>query len=292
MRALVRLPLLALVAGCGFLRDPVALDEMSPQFGVFSVLQGGSDTASVLVVRFPTTTDDGRGWDGVAGATVRLVTGTDTIALVEEPAASDACIALRTPVEVGGCYRGVVAGGVTTGATYHLVADVPGFGRINGTATIPGAPTILSPVAGTRLRLGQQYGDRPTMHLGIEAPPGVARIEALLVPNDPARECEAYLTSALGGWRLAMDPEDARDVTVGYFAYCRSQSGGQPTGELPVILRASTFDAGYARFAENVFDDSPQALRQEAARVGIDRGLGYFIGSGVAEVELVLEPYE
>ena len=294
MRAIRYVPLLVFVAACQWTRDPVAIEGAQTQFGVFSVLRAGSDSASVLVARFiPDPSPLHPGWEGVGGATVRLVAGADTIALVEQPSESRACasgIGGPLPTIASGCYRALIPGGIVAGASYELLADVPDFGRITGRTTIPFAPSVITPEEGAVLPADRVNDQWPTVRLRIATPPGTGRLEAQLLPRDPNRTCEAYFLAGTAGilGLLVLDPEEAESIDVRFGARCYTTSGTVPIGELPAVIRAVAYDSAYARFAELALDRGDQALLSKYARAGIDRGVGYFAGAAVTERRVVI----
>jgi hypothetical protein len=290
MRAILCAASLCLATACGFTREPTAIENLEPQFGVFSLVRAGSDTVSVLVVRFPASGEV----QGVPGATVRFIASGDTVVLTEEPTSSTACVGDSfdgTPRNIGGCYRAAVVGQVQVGAVYGLVADVPGFGRVVGSTRIPAPPVVAEPTEGSRFAASFRNGSWPTMPVRVEAPVGTARIEVTLIPNDSMRRCEAYFIDYSGGafGIMAVDPEAGETLAARFLANCFTpNSGPQPLGELPALFRATTFDSTYARFAEIAFDRQSGSMLLRNARAGIDRGVGYFAGAATAEVRIIL----
>ena len=294
MRAIRYMPLLALLGACQWTRDPVAIEGAQTQFGVFSVLTAGSDSASVVVARFiPDPGPLHPGWEGVGGATVRLVAGTDTITLIEQPSESRTCASGfggQQPALASGCYRAMIPGGIVAGASYGLIADVPAFGRIIGGTTIPFPPSIIAPEEGAVLSADRPNNEWPTVRLSIEMTPGTGRLEARLMPRDPNRTCEAYFLAGAAGIQglLVLDPAEAQGIDIRYTARCYTTSGPVPIGELPAVIRAVAYDTAYARFAEVALDEGDQALLSPYARAGIDRGVGYFAGAAATERRVVI----
>ena len=288
------LALMTLLSACEFMRDPVAIEGSETQFGVFGILTAGTDTASVMILRFtPEPTRSDPGWEGVGGATVRLIAGSDTIPLVEQPSGSRACargVAGDRPPGASGCYRAAVPGGINSDAIFRLVADVPGFGRVTGSATIPRAPVILAPAEGAALPVDIVGNQWPVVRLRIDVPPGTQRLEATLTSRDPARTCEVHFLTGIGSvyGLLLLQPREADSVVAPFRARCYTSSGPEHLGELPAAIRVTAFDSTYARFARDVFDDASQTLLSPHTRAGIDRGVGYFAGAAASERRVVL----
>lgn len=290
MRAILRAASLCVIAGCGFVRPPTEIENLEPQFGVFSLVRAGSDTISVLVARFPATGQV----EGVSGATVKFIAASDTLVLIEQPASDTTCARNSfdgNALSIAGCYRAALPSRVQIGATYGLVADVPGFGRIVGSTRVPTPPTITSPAEGARIAAAHSNGQFPAIPLRVEAPADAERLEATLTARDPNRRCEAFFIRYFGGafGVLVLNADESETIEAQFLANCFTQSGPpQPLGELPAVVRATTFDSAYARFAEVAFDRSSGSILQRHARAGIDRGVGYFAGSATAEVRIVL----
>ena len=283
----------ALLTGCEFTRDPVAIEASETQYGVFAMLRAGVDSTTVLVARFlPSPSPNGLGWEGVSGANVRLVAGADTIALTELPFTAASCaVAIGGPAaSPAGCYQGSIPGGIQSGSTYGLVVDIPDFGRIIGSTTVPAPPVIVSPVEGAVLPVDFVDNNWPSVLLRIDAPAGTERIEVTLAPNEPGRTCEAHFLEGTGGVQglVVLDEQDADGIVVRYRANCQAGAMREPVGELDALIRAVTVDPVYARFAETVLDEFPSGLLQQHTRAGIDRGVGFFAGSAAADRRVVL----
>ena len=284
-----------LLAGCGFIRDPIAIDASETEHGVFGVLYAGSDTATILVAEFPPTPPPGDfGWKGVSGATVRLVAGQDTIALSELSASAPPCVTLAGfGANVGrteGCYRAILPATIQPGSTYGLVVDIPQVGRISGITTVPQVPVIDAPTEGTTFTAEFTNDEWPSMLLRISPGALTERLEAMLIESDPNRVCEAHFLegTAFVQGLMRIDPEDADSVPALFRAACHTSTGRAPLGQLPVTIRVVAFDANYEHFARVLIDEHSDAVLRRHTRSGIDRGVGYFAGAAVAERRIVL----
>lgn len=286
MRALLRLLGLVPLAACGgLLRDPVGIPGMETQYGVHSLLVAGADSASVLVVRYPPAPAPSEpDWEEVTDATIRLVAGADTLDLA---LGAPGCTRTFNGTPMARCYRAGVPGGIVAGRTYGLLVDIPGFGRITGTTRIPTPPVIVSPSEGTRIEATFTNNQWPTMPIRLDVAADARRVEVALLEQDPQRECQVHFLSARG--ILILDADEAAQLSPSRFtAICYTQSGPQPLGELPVVLRAVSYDAEYARYAEIAFDAASGSILKTHARAGIDRGVGYFAGAAAAVVNVVM----
>ena len=295
MRALTRIVFAWLLCACSFTRDPVSIEGSETQFGVFSLLVSGADSASVLVVRFPPAPSVLHpGWEGVGGATVAIVAGADTIPLTELPPDDRGCasgMAGDRPPGSSGCYRGLVPGGIRAGSSYALLADVPGFGRVNGLARVPFPPEVLAPAEGERLSADAVNGAWPRVLIRLQPGAGTQRIEATLTtPQDPTRTCEAGFQGGERGAQglIVLDLREADSVSVPFSAACFTSTGRAPVGEMPGVLRFLAVDSAFVRYAEAALENDNEALLSSHTRAGIDRGIGFFAGAAVAERRVVL----
>lgn len=284
MRALLSLLLLIPLATCGgFLRDAVGIEGMEMQYGVHSMLVAGADSASVLVLRYPPAPPPFQvGWEEVTDASVRLVVGADTIAL----ALGASCAStFYSNAHVARCYRAAVPGGIAPGASYGLLVDIPGFGRITGATRIPEPPVIVSPAEGARIDATYANGVWPTLPLRVDLAADARRVTIALSEQDP-RECQVNF---IPGGVLVLDASASGKLTTEQFgAGCFAPGGPQPLGELPVAIRAASYDAEYAKYAAIAFDRPSDSILETHARAGIDRGVGYFAGAAVAVVNVVV----
>ena len=295
MRALTRIILMSLFCACSFSRDPVAIEGSETQFGVFSLLMAGSDSASVLVVRFPPAPSlQHPGWEGVGGATVSIVDGADTIPLAELQQDSRSCasgMAGDRPPGSSGCYGARIPGGVRAGGAYALIADVPGFGRVNGFARVPFPPVVLAPFEGERISANAVNGTWPRVLIQLQPGAGTQRIEATLTtPRDSTRTCEASFVGGSVGVQglIVLELDEAEGVAVRFSASCFTSTGREPIGEIPGVLRFVAVDSVYVRYAKAALENDNEALLAPYTRAGIDRGIGFFAGAAATERRVVL----
>lgn len=201
---LPRLAILSLVgvglslAGCFRDPDPIGLGSTG-DLSVHAVLEAGADTAVVLVTRV--VTRDGPlgaissiGYEGVDGARIRLLTGSDTTWMDQD--STHACVTRSTGIggATDGCYRGVLPTPVRPGGRYRLEVELLDGQQATGETVIPSPVVLQEPDGGTRVivrcpnavdcsavRPGDQGDALATIPLAWERPEGVPGAEVTLV---------------------------------------------------------------------------------------------------------------
>ncbi|HEX2167679.1 MAG TPA: hypothetical protein VHG09_10650 [Longimicrobiales bacterium] len=257
-------------------RDPLDITLTEDQAAVMSVLSAGDSIARVLLTIIPGTYDPLNpsaelNWIPIGDAHVRLVAGADTITLSSQRgAASNACLtdpAYETsPARwlLPGCYVGMVPGGIRPGASYGLVADLPGRGRIEGRTTVPAEPVILQPAAGAAIDTWTSGGPQsePTKVQWS----GVAEDRMLeLRVRSGDEECRVSLTPGFVHWVPITNSNSAEIIVQMGCPSERTEAAGD------IILTA--FDSTYSRYLPVIGDHHQQS---EAAAGFTGPAIGVF----------------
>jgi hypothetical protein len=294
LRTIVAGAALAACAGCGLERPATPWEPMDEEISVHSVLLAGTDTASVLLtrVRWSYQTWDEPYSTPLAGATVRLITGRDTLRLLPQSGEGDRCTApsLSPWQRLGdmraGCYLAAVPGGVRAGGRYELVIDLPDGGAIRGSAVVPEVPVILAPEGGTVFKV--RWGFEP----GGSASPVVVRwagverdqnIELAIAPV--RRECSAGLQQASENsglhWLTVLGVDSV--AIEARFVDCRKE---QAPPSLDAHLYLTAFDTTYTRYAKEMRRGGSASRTKAAA--GVSGAIGVFAGAAAATVPITL----
>jgi hypothetical protein len=265
----------AAVQACELIREPLAITSTQDQPAVMSILSAGDSIARVLLTIVPASSDlfnplEAPNWIPIADAHVRIVAGVDTITLMAQPgAAANACLAgsVHETSPAGallpGCYVGAVPGGIQSGVTYGLLADLPGRGRIEGSTTVPAAAVILEPAAGAAIDTwtsGESWSDPASVQWS-----GVAEGSLLdLRVRSAEEECFVSLTP----WYVQPPITNSRSAEIVVQMAC-------PSGytDVPGDIILTAFDSTYSRYRAAVSDNHP---RSEASAGFTGPAIGVF----------------
>lgn len=316
-RLLVLAGALAGVAGCDFVRDPLALEPTGVRVHVHSLVVTGTEWISVLLTRpFGDATVSPSEIARVSGATVRVDDGEWTYDLEEAAVDAPPCFAERIshsythrkppPGQAGeGCYSVRVPGGVRPGVRYTLDVELPDGGTATGVTTAPPALTLEAPESGLRRRLG---GDDPdTGYVEVAVPtrwrggPSSGLTEVAVVGGTVFRDGEpledAWCNSSYG---TADDPfaqpirsDTATSVVIRVATVvCDAPwaTGGpiQDWDSVHTRVRVVAYDSAYARYDELVLGTGSvtgaigYAVAAPVASVGLDGAVGVFAGAAAA----------
>lgn len=242
------------LVSCDLIREPLAVTLTDDRPFVGSVLLAGDSTARVLLSIVPAMGDRFNPfaepfWIPIGDARVRLIAGSDTIPLVTQAgAATNPCIA--GPVHetspagalLPGCYVGAVRGGIQSGATYRLIADVPGHGRIEGETTVPAAPSIRQPAAGADFAASAADA-APPPRVTVEWSSVEAGIVELNVSSLDER-CTIFITTGVFGYTIQPVIRDGTSAEIMVRMHC---SAAVEDG-VPGYISLTAFDSTYARY--------------------------------------------
>jgi hypothetical protein len=246
------------VQACDLIREPLAVTLTEDQATVMSVLTAGDSIARVLLMIVPAASDPFNpfgepNWVPIADADVRLVAGADTIRLTARPdAAANACLA--GPVHeaspagalLRGCYVGAVPGGIQSGATYVLIADLPGHGRLEGRTTVPTALDMLQPSAGAEIETST-HGTPLTPAL-VQWTGASGTVELRVSSRDDA--CTVYLVSAPGFLQLWLTVTDATSAEISVHLGCTT-GAVETSGDIILTAFDDTYAGYVSRLGEN-----------------------------------------
>lgn len=281
-----------LLVGCEFARAPTALDIPESSIGAYGVLRAGSDTVSVLLVRFRTDLKYlERGFDPISGADVRVISGNDTLRLAEAPAGFSRCYTteLDSP-NVGasagpGCYAATLPGGVQSGREYRLLARLPDGIMVEGVAAVPAAPGILAPQADARVPASEgEY----TVRLVYTTPPGTGRVEVAVLSLDNACTIRFEDPTVRAGGGLQIGAAESNSVVVRINRVSCSERGRPVARDaVPARLVLTAYDTAYARYAAETLDRG--SVLGSRASVGLTGALGLFAGAASSERRITFE---
>lgn len=298
----------AAAAACDLTREaPLVVEE--DRISVFSVLEAGADTLSVLVVRAPVdAVPGGTGFFSVSGAEVRIVTPTGRrVDLVEGPRLAD-CFVPHDGIEHrgrgSGCYRGVAPGRVRSGGSYALRVVLPAGGAVRGEARVPETPEITTPPTDARVTIdtavAADTAGRFDVRLG--APPASPRLELfarslredcllrLRIPREfaPRGRLAFVAPNTLvfrGGGRTTLG------VTVDRTVCTTESNDAAAFDSLPVGVALTAYDSGYTRYVERVLNSS-DPIPNGHGSVGLTGAFGLFAGAASVHRRVVLVPEE
>ena len=242
------------LAACEFTRSPTAIMLTEDRVMLQSVLLAGDTTARALLRLIPADFDPFDPfampeWIPIEDATVRLVIAGDTIPMTPRlDASANPC--LTGPVYdtapagalLPGCYIGSVPGGLMSGASYDLIIDLPGHGRVEGRTTIPDAPVITAPEAGSQIPATTPFRPAPAFTVAWTGAP--AHLNADLRLASRSERCTAHIEEAgfIGVDWLAVTGRTS--VELGALLQCTEFSQSEVPGD--IVL--TTFDSVYTRF--------------------------------------------
>ena len=295
-RALVLLAAL-LLPGCDG-HPPTGMD-VEASISVHAVLRAGSDTASVLLLRYEPGQEEP--FRRLSGAGVRIASFRGTLHLQEAQQGFADCTRSRNPyIPPGaiqtGCYAASVTGGIRAREPYELHVALPSGDSVLGSAVIPAAPVLLAPGSGTRLVVRTDGQGLPEPGMGVfrvrwTAPPEAARIEVGVEPR--AVYHQGYpltgVTCVLEGGSSPRDPAPSDSAVYSVSAsYCRRGETPVPWDSVVARLVVTVYDSIYARYAREVL--STESVRRGRASAGLQGAVGVFAGAASAERRLVLLP--
>jgi len=293
---LAALPLLPLAAGCGLLRDPTAIDHDLDALNVHSLLVAGADTVAVLVTTVDVSSAATEAQlTPVPGAAVTISDGAETVTLGAQPDGPDRCIAFRSYLRSpgidlrAGCYTAVFPGGIRSGSTYDLTIEAPDGRTVTGTATVPGTPRIVEPVAGAELPARSPFGDftappPPSFEVRWADAPADRWTALAVEPTDPSCDVLFLAGPQLIGYVMI-------EVTGLSAQAARAHAGSCQEGRrdrVDATLVVATFDSVYTRYARDFFDRDTAPLRRASA--GLTGAFGVFAGAARASVDVVFLP--
>lgn len=301
--------LLAVVAGCSFLRDPLPVDAMGEQPSVHALLLTGSDTVKLLLQQVgPSHSPHGDPVTArpIPGADVRLLVAGQTVRLLEAPA--DFSCTRRTstvpPPEAGlGCYGAVLPDGVRPGARYSLRISLPGGGTIEGETTTLPALQLDSPSAGARIgvRVRESVGsreDRTALRLRLRGAEGSASAAVDILPHTvySGGAARAEYTCYLALFRTELFPRNA-DGTVEaplYGIRCvRTESQLHDpqfrADSVRATLRVVAYDSASTRYIQAQARGSDAVAARDVTQ-GVTGAIGLFAAAARGDQEVVLIP--
>ena len=242
---------------CDLIREPLAITLTEDRPLVRSVLLAGDSTARVLLSIVPAMGDPFNpfgepNWIPIGDADVRLIAGEDTIRLASQAGApTNPCLA--GPVQQGspaaallaGCYTGAVSGGIQSGTTYRLMADLPGHGRIEGQTLVPMPLAVLQPVSGGDVVVWTRDPAPPppfTVEWSVE---GAAATVELDVRSLDER-CQAFITTGTVGQVREVRVSEASSADLLVRMYCESAM----EHDIPGYVMLTAFDSAFARYQD------------------------------------------
>ena len=296
--------LAALLGAASCEPDAAPLDPQKYGAAVHAMLHAGSDTASVLLMRYPPLDERRPALEGrITGAQVRIVHGTQMATLAEAPAGFPDCVREeihrffhQLTAAQPGCYAARLPGPIRPGARYELEAELPGGARVRGATVVPELPEILSPSNRARFVVrdsGQSSSTGRPVVLSVPVewqPAGGGVYDVNLVIDRGFR----------GGTRLAGSgciPEAHLGLTRGVRGrsteirlwdidcYEGSQNVAWDSAHARVLVTA--FDTAYARY---LADTAPgrESVRWNRATAGVQGALGAFAAAATAAREITL----
>lgn len=297
------LAVLAVLGGCDFLREPTFLEFVEERVAVHSLLVAGDDTAAVLITR----TEPGgagalfyRDTEPVIGATVQLVEGADTLDLGPVGVGPGACLSdprfggpPQEDLEAG-CYAASVPGGVRAGHVYELLVTLPGGAAVHGSTTVPEAPVLRLPAAGTEMEASSESSRlHPDLATSVAWTTHRADRRLELTLGMPGPGCQAMLRQEDEDFGLPALDMTGRDSTVVWVYRVECFPSPVPdTADTPdeVIrldarLTLTAFDSAYTRYAR---ENLRESTRIGDAAVGITGAIGVFGGAASATVPVVV----
>lgn len=287
LKKVLPVALAASLGACELVRAPTPLEFTDGHVQVHSILLAGSDTARVLVTRtVPSAGVLQSKLEPLAGATVRLASGPDTLTLSGGASECTAGEPHRDATHLrAGCYAAAVPGGVRAGGRYALFVDPPGGGEIRGEAVVPADLVLRSPAAGAEVTAGAgggpgSSGDPVVVRWG-SVPPD-RRVELTIAPGDSACVVVPGAETGFGSRTLAVTGRDSAVVRIAR-AWCGNNFGPQ---RIEAELVMTAFDSAYTAYARRVLE--ARAVPIDRAAVGITGAIGVFAGAAVERRPVVV----
>lgn len=281
---------------CDFTREaPLAVEE--ERTAVYSVLEAGSDSASVFIVHAPVDTEPGETpFRPVSGAEVRVITPSGETLHLVEVAEVTGCFTPRDGAddEPGdtGCYRTRVPGGVRPGGRYVLEVRLPDGRPVEGEVRVPRSLDLLAPAPDARIGVHPGFDAAGEFEVRLEAPLAVARLELLV--QSLREDCRVDLreTGPVIGGTMILAPDRSRVNVPLDDAICED-ADGEPVGfdSLPSRLTVVGYDSAYTLYAERVLE-SEGAVPADEVSIGLTGAFGLFGSAAADERRIVLEPME
>lgn len=280
-RAAGAVALAASAGACEFLHPPTVVNGDPAQLQVHAVLGAGSDSVAVFVSRVGT----GRFSTPVTDARVQVAGSAGAAVLAQSPTVRAPCVRHFVRSEEGeepsgGCYVGLLPGGVRAGAEYTLEVDLPSGERVRGRTVVPHPPVLQTPGEGLRLTVADDNGyfTSEPIHLSWSAEEPVSLRAWAVRVWAPAADtrCAGITLNPPGG--VFEDPTNETEADSSSRVLSIFSCGSGPTYEpvrpdsLEVVLAATTVDSAYRAYARNVRDGIP--VRDASA--GLQGAYGVF----------------
>jgi hypothetical protein len=294
------------LAGCLRDADPIGID--ANVVAVHAVLGAGSESANVLITRPDIDLLNPPDYRPVTGAEVRLVAGTDTTWLIEDP--DRACVGspFGDARSGAGCYSGDLTFPIAERATYHLEIELADGGRITGSTRVPAAPALARPAAGSRIPLacnsaescfGQDIAGPPFVmpvarfQVTWQASDEVQRFHVLVSPSRVVLNGDSHAGQVcLLGSRFAYPHFSTTADSIDW--RIENISCGEPLvparfDSLVADVVVTALDPGYARYLEAIAQGS--SVRATSVSEGLDGAYGVFgaAARGTERITLIRE---
>lgn len=293
------------VATVGCFRESDIIDIDDDAVAVHAMLQGGADSAVVLITRADDDLLTPPDYRPVTGAQVRLIHDADTTWLIEVEGRSCVFNARSAPGTVGdGCYRARLPGPIASGQDYSLEISLPNGDRITGATRVPAAPEILRPAAGARIPtacghaefcLGREVQGPPLVlpvarfPVRWSQPPDAGRAQVVVSPHRVLFDGVEYSgdSCSLGSRHpLGTLVTDSIDWPVRNISCGAEPLSPARFDSIIVDVVVTALDPGYERYLEAVFEGS--SVRGASVREGVDGGYGVFGAAAASSRRIVL----
>lgn len=304
---------IVLAAACDFVPDPVVLEDLPDRVTVHSLIFGGQDSVSVLIIR-PARADDATPGDvePVSGAVAEVVAPDGAIELTEDLTGAPVCFRAfgqppdgEPPASAGpGCYAAPVPDGVRVGRPYGLRVRLPDGNLVEGEAVALAPPAIHEPAEDTAVVLGADVlGNRFAAAVLTPAwtAPGAALARIGLSPGAVFRGGEMVpdAVCGMGSYVEDRDPlnepatDSVRVTMVVDEPHCTvpdDSLGRRPLTDwdsLQARFRVTVFDSTYASYHREVIEGG-NSISADYASAGLHGAPGVFAGAAVAERRVTL----
>ena len=285
--------LLIVQAGCEFGREPVGIDAAGGEVAAYSILLAGSDTASVLLVRYHEEIRPFEpSFDPIPGAEVSLVHENEVIRLNAEAVVPARCFAPggageREVDTAPGCYMGVVPGGIRPGEMYRLVVILPTGKEIVGQTVIPRRPELLRPEEGALIPIRRE---RPAvLRVAYTAPPEAGLLTLAIPAQREGCEIRTDRTDIEPGSAFPVPRPGTDSVFVPITGASCFVEGQRILGDtIAARLVLTAYDEPYARFSAAVTDRA--SARESRISAGLTGAFGVFSGAASDERRLFFVP--
>lgn len=296
LRYVLVISLATLSAGCD--REGAVGVDVDAGTSVYSVLRTGSDTATVLLLRYQP--GDGEAFQRLSGARVQIVSGSGVVGLPEAPEGFRDCARkpdpfLPVPAIQAGCYAARLPAEIRPGMSYGLRVELPGGDSITGAATVPSVPVVLSPAERAKVMVPApgQIITSPSNGFTVRwvTREEAARVEVGIGGATAYRQDRRLMdvTCLVHGGSGAEDHAMVDSLRYSVLsAECRR--GQEPVQWDSIALRVlvTVYDSAYARYARDVLPES--SVRGGRASAGVRGAYGVFAGAASDERLVVLLP--